>query len=213
MRKLPVYLLIDVSGSMYGEPIESVKNGIKTLHTALRKEPQAMEMAFLSVITFESNVRQLIPLTEISKFRPPDLEASGGTSLGGALTELVRCAKNEVATSTPDRKGDYKPMVFIMTDGEPTDDVDAALPAFQAYKWGIVVACAAGHDANVGVLQKIAGPNVLMLDVADSNSISAFFKFVTTSIATTSKKVDAGGQEGGMNDLPPPPPEISLFKS
>jgi uncharacterized protein YegL len=213
MRKLPVYLLIDVSGSMFGEPIESVKNGIKTMHSALRKEPQALEMAFLSVITFETNVRQLIPLTEISKFRPPDLEASGGTSLGGALKELVRCAQREVASSSPDRKGDYKPLVFIMTDGEPTDDVDSALPAFQAYKWGIVVACAAGPQANLGVLQKIAGPNVLMLDTADSNAISAFFKFVTTSISTTSKRVDSGAGEGALNDLPPPPPEISLFKA
>jgi uncharacterized protein YegL len=212
MRKLPVYLLIDVSGSMYGEPIESVKNGIKTLHTALRKEPQAMEIGFLSVITFESSVRQVTPLTEISKFKPPELEASGGTSLGEALREVARCAAREVAISTPERKGDYKPLVFIMTDGSPTDDVDSALPEFGRYKWGMVVACAAGAGADVNVLQKIAGPNVILLDTADSNTIAAFFKFVTTSIVTSSKRVDAGDQPGSLSELPPPPPEISLVK-
>ncbi|MDR2406414.1 MAG: VWA domain-containing protein [Deltaproteobacteria bacterium] len=211
MKKLPVYLLLDVSGSMYGEPIESVKNGIKTLHTALRKEPQAMEMAFISVITFESQVRQIIPLTEVSKFQPPELEATGGTSLGAALLEVTKCAEREVTKSSPSQKGDFKPLVFIMTDGEPTDNVDSALPTFKSYKWGIVVACAAGHSANVTILQKIAGENVLQLATADSNSIAAFFKFVTTSIVTTSKKVDSGSQPG-INELPPPPPEISLVK-
>ncbi|MDR2198744.1 MAG: VWA domain-containing protein [Deltaproteobacteria bacterium] len=212
MRKLPVYLLIDVSGSMYGEPIESTRLGIQTLHKSLRQEPQAMEMGFLSVITFESVVKQAVPLTEVSRFQPPELEASGGTSLGEALKFVTQCAQREVQTSSPDRKGDFKPMVFIMTDGMPTDDVDSGLREFQSYKWGIVVACAAGPDADVSVLQKIAGPNVLYMANTDSNSFKAFFKYVTTSIVTSSKKVDAGSQPGELSELPPPPPEISLVK-
>lgn len=212
MRRLPVYLLIDVSGSMSGEPIEAVKNGLQTMQSALRKDPHALEQAFISLITFETAVRQLIPLTEVYKFQAPALSAGGGTSLGAALKLLAQCAGQEVVKGSSEQKGDWKPLVFIMTDGEPTDDIEAGLAEFQQVKWGIVVACAAGSHANTEVLKKIAGENVIRLDTADSNSIAAFFKFVSSSISASSKKVDSGAETGGLDELPPPPPEISLVK-
>ena len=75
MRRLPVYLLVDVSGSMHGEPIESVKNGLQLLVAALRKDPQALETAYLSVITFGSSAQQIVPLTELSAFNMPEISA------------------------------------------------------------------------------------------------------------------------------------------
>ena len=51
MRRLPVYLLIDTSGSMHGEAIEAVRNGLQVLVSALRQDPYALETAYLSVIT------------------------------------------------------------------------------------------------------------------------------------------------------------------
>ena len=51
MRKLPIYLLLDTSGSMHGEPIEAVKNGVDMLVSTLRSDPYALETAYLSVIT------------------------------------------------------------------------------------------------------------------------------------------------------------------
>ena len=213
MRRLPVYLLLDVSGSMSGEPIEAVKNGVQMMHSALRKDPYALESAFLSVITFESNVKQVIPLTEVAQFQPPTLTAGGGTSLGAALQEIVNCANREVAKSTPEQKGDWKPLVFIMTDGSPTDDVESGVAAFLSYKWGIIVACAAGQHADETILKRIAGENVVKLDTADSTSIGAFFKWVSSSISASSKKVDeAGSDAGSLSELPPPPPEINLVK-
>lgn len=64
MRKLPIYLLLDTSGSMHGEPIEAVKNGVEMLVSTLRNDPYALETAYLSVITFNTNAQQLVPLTE-----------------------------------------------------------------------------------------------------------------------------------------------------
>jgi uncharacterized protein YegL len=212
MRRLPVYLLIDISGSMSGEPIEAVKNGLKTMQSALRKDPHALEQAFISLITFANDATQVVPLTEVSSFQPPAFKAGGSTSLGAALTLLAQCAEREVTKSTSEQKGDWKPLVFLMTDGEPTDKIDSGLQAFKAVKWGVVVACAAGSHANTDTLRKIAGENVIRLDTTDSNAIAAFFKFVSTSISATSKKVDAGAEAGGLSDLPPPPPEITLAK-
>ena len=85
MRRLPVYLVLDTSGSMSGEPIEAVKNGVQVLISTLRQDPYALETAFLSLITFDSDARQLVPLTDLSSFQMPELKAAGGTSLGAAL--------------------------------------------------------------------------------------------------------------------------------
>ncbi len=68
MRRLPVYLLLDTSGSMYGEPIEAVKNGMQVLISTLRQDPYALETAYLSVITFDSSACQASQLTEQSAF-------------------------------------------------------------------------------------------------------------------------------------------------
>ncbi|MBQ4310052.1 MAG: VWA domain-containing protein, partial [Oscillospiraceae bacterium] len=54
IRRLPVYLLLDTSGSMTGDPIEAVRQGVKALVSELRGDPQALETAYLSVITFAS---------------------------------------------------------------------------------------------------------------------------------------------------------------
>jgi uncharacterized protein YegL len=197
---------------MYGEPIEAVKNGMQLLHSTLRKDPQALEKAFLSVITFGDRANQTVPLTEVAAFKPPQISAGGGTSLGAALKSVVEAAGREVAKGTAEEKGDYKPLVFLMTDGEPTDSIDKPIEDFKKASWGVVVACAAGSHVNTSVLQKIAGGNVLKLDTCDSNSIGAFFKFVSSSIAAVSKKVDSGSDSGAFSELPPPPPEISLLK-
>ena len=211
MRILPVYLLLDVSGSMHGEPITAVNNGLRTLHSALRKDPHALEMAYVSVITFSSDVQQVVPLTEVGSFQPPTLTSSGLTSMGQALKVVTECAEKDVKKSTHEAKLDYKPMVFIMTDGLPTDDIEESLAKFKKYSWAVVVACAAGPQADTKVLSRITD-KVLVLDVADQATIAAFFKYVSTSITVTSKKVDSGYQPGSIDDLPPPPPEISLLK-
>ncbi len=196
---------------MSGEPIESVKNGMQILHSALRKDPYALESAYISVITFGSDVQQVVPLTEVAMFQPPMISAGGGTSLGGVLKKVVECANNEVQKSTAEEKGDWKPLVFLMTDGYPTDNVDSGVSAFRTYKWGTVVACAAGSDADQKTLMKIT-ENVVRLDTADASSIAAYFKWVSASISTGSKKVDSGGELNDMDELPPPPPEITLVK-
>ena len=61
MRRLPVYLVLDTSGSMHGEPIEAVKNGVQVMISSLRQNPQAIESAYISVITFDSVAQQIIP--------------------------------------------------------------------------------------------------------------------------------------------------------
>ena len=210
MRRLPVYLLLDCSGSMYGEPIEAVKNGVQVLVSTLRQDPYALETAYLSIITFDSNARQVTPLTELAAFQQPEIQASGCTALGEALSLLTRKAEHEVTKTTAETKGDWKPLVFIMTDGEPTDDLNKGLADFKKGKWGMVVACAAGAGANTDTLKKIT-ECVVSLDTADSATIKAFFKWVSASVSSGSMKVEETGVEATtLSELPPPPPEVNI---
>jgi uncharacterized protein YegL len=62
----------------------------------------------------------------------------------------------------------------------------------------------------VSLLQQIAGEAVVKLDTSDSAALSAFFKWVTASISTSSKSVQTGKEVEGLNQLPPPPPEIQV---
>jgi uncharacterized protein YegL len=195
---------------MMGEPIESVKSGVQTMISALRQDPYALETAFLSIITFNSTASQLVPLTELTNFQTPNIEASGTTSLGEALTLLAQKADLEVAKTTTEQKGDWKPIVFLMTDGMPTDDWQKGLKEFQSRKWGMVVACAAGQSVDTTILKQITEV-VVQLDTADSSSFKAFFKWVSASISTSSAKIEEGGKEvGGLSELPPPPPEVNI---
>lgn len=195
---------------MFGEPIEAVRNGVNVLVSTLRQDPYALETAYLSIITFDSTAKQITPLTELASFQPPVIDANGCTALGEALSLLATCVDREVTKTTAEVKGDWKPLVFIMTDGVPTDTLSKGLNEFKKRKFGTVVACAAGAGADTNTLKQIT-ENVVSLDTADSATIKSFFQWVSASISTGSMKVEETGSEvGSLSELPPPPAEVNI---
>lgn len=210
MRRLPVYLLLDTSGSMTGEPIEAVKNGVQMMLHSLRQNPQAIETACVSIITFDSEAKQVVPLTDLASFRMVDVKASGTTSLGAALGLLADRLSTEVTKTTLEQKGDWKPMTFLMTDGIPTDDWQSGYSKLKSVNKGLLVGCAVGSGADDTILKQVT-ESVIRLDNADSESIGKFFQWVTDSISATSTKVEESGKEvTGLDQLPPPPSELVI---
>jgi uncharacterized protein YegL len=209
MRRLPVYLLADVSGSMQGTPIESVKAGIRQLHRDLLSDPQAIESAYLSVITFADSAQQLVPLTEVGQFDPPELVSSGQTNFGDALRLLLECFDRELVRTTADRKGDWRPLVFILSDGAPTDGQwPEYAQALRAQRPANIIALACGDQADVGALKQVTEAVIQMRDMSPE-AFKSFFKFVSASVKQTSEKVGALADGEGIT-LPPPPPGITI---
>lgn len=210
MRKLPVYLLLDTSFSMRGEPINALKNGINQLITTLKKDPYALETAYISIIVFNNSAIKIVPLTELFLFQLPDFEAKGRSCLGEGLKLLTQSIDNEVVKSSYEQKGDWKPLVFVMTDGGSTDAWITAAKELRKRSIGTIVACAAGKNSKINVLKRISDI-VVQLDSVDNTSISSFFKWISTSIATSSQKiVSLGTTFNNFDELPPLPKEINL---
>lgn len=194
MRRLPIYFLVDVSESMIGESINQVQEGMRTIVQELRTDPYALETVFISVIAFAGKVQTLSPLSEIYKFYPPTFPIGGGTSLGSALDYLMSDIDKNIVKTTLEMKGDWKPIIFLFTDGTPTDNPDSAFNRWnQKYRGRAnIVAISIGDNVNTQLLGRISD-NVLKLTDTDEASFKAFFKWVTQSIKATSVSVSDAG--------------------
>lgn len=186
MRRLPIYFLVDVSESMVGDPIQQVQDGMRMIVQELRTDPYALETAFVSVIAFAGKSQTISPLTELYKFYPPIFPIGGGTSLGTAMNYLMDSLDKELVKTTLEQKGDWKPIIFLFTDGTPTDDTKAAFARWnQKYRRGAnLVVISIGDNADTHLLGQVSD-NVLRLTNTDELSFKAFFKWVTASIKST----------------------------
>ena len=189
-RRLPVYLAIDCSESMVGPAFDAVQNGIQTLVNEIYSDPIALETVAISVITFSANAKVAVPLTDVTQFQKPKLVLGSGTSLGLALDLLSKRLEQEVKIQTKETKGDWKPIVFILTDGNPTDTWFKAADRFKSEvsgKKANVIAVACGPEIQISNLQRITNTTLCFKNPGDV-SFAAFFKWVSQSVQTTSNR-------------------------
>lgn len=175
LRKWPVYLVLDCSSSMSGEPIEAVRRGMRLIVNDLKNDPQALDNVWLSVITFGSGVQQIVPLTEVGSFTEPSLAASGSTALGEALRTVSKCIDKDVRKTTSTQKGDWKPDIILMTHDQPADSWEGAADELKKRKIGNIIACAAGPGAGDAVLKRLTECVVRLADISP-DLVRAFFR-------------------------------------
>lgn len=209
MRRLPVYILLDTSGSMRGEPIHSVNVGLQSMLSALRQDPYALESVHLSIITFDLEAKVYLPLTPLDQVQLTniDVPSAGATFMGAALELLAEQVTQHLQKSTDEVKGDWRPLLFVMTDGSPSDvyAYQQAIPVIQQLNFASIVACAAGPKAKQEHLLQLTD-KVVVLDTMDAASFAGFFKWVSASVVVGSSSAGISGPVS----LPPPPPEVQL---
>jgi uncharacterized protein YegL len=120
---------------------------------------------------------------------------------------LISRIDRDVVRTSDEKKGDWRPLLFVMTDGSPSDTMaySEAIPKVRQRNFGNIIACAAGPKAKIEKLKELTD-NVVFLDTMDSAGLSQFFKWVSASVA-------AGSSSAGVvapTTLPPPPPEIQV---
>lgn len=206
-RRLPIYIVVDTSGSMAGAKIAAVNAGLESLRQALLSDPRSVETSYISLITF-SDVATQTPLTPVTHFEPPQLMAGGATALGAALHQLNDSLDHDLVPNSPERKGDYRPLVFLMTDGAPTDTWEPEVQRLKSRTQATaaaVVALAIGADADIKLLQQIAS-TVIETGTGEMEGLKAFFQWASSSIKIASRTAPAiaAGQEPQI-PLPPLP--------
>ncbi len=119
--RCPCVLLLDTSGSMRGAPIAELNAGLMEFKNQLGQDDLALKRVEVAVVGF-GPIRVHTEFTEAQYFMPPTLEASGDTPMGAAIVkalEMVRARKDEYRANGISF---YRPWVFLITDGAPTDD-------------------------------------------------------------------------------------------
>lgn len=195
---------------MRGEPIEAVRVGIDSMISAMRQDPYALESVYLCIISFDREVKLLLPLTSLRDLQQlPKIETpeSGPTHLGAALQMLAQTMDAEVHKQTATEKGDWRPLIFVMTDGKPSDlQLYGQMAAeLRSRNLGGIVACAAGPKSDVAPLRQLTDA-VYAIDGLDQSSFMQFFQWVSASIGTNNRQLGTNA----TFTLPPPPAGVNV---
>lgn len=128
--RCPCVLLLDVSGSMNGRPLDELNAGLTTFRDELSADSLAMKRVEVGIVTF-GPVKVETPFTSASTFYPPTLQSQGDTPMGAAITQALNMVEDRKRDYRSNGISYYRPWVFLITDGAPTDSWQAAADAIR----------------------------------------------------------------------------------
>jgi uncharacterized protein YegL len=205
-RQMVLFFVIDTSGSMAGTKIGSVNTAISEVLPELKDIGGSDVELKIACLQFSSGCQWMHPSPiAVEDFRWNNVAASGVTDLGAACRELAGKMSKDKFLSAP--SASVAPAIFLMSDGEPTDDYEGGLAVLLQNRWfknAIKAAIAIGNDANQDALTKFTGSSEAVLTVHTPEALKKMIRFVTvtsSTIGSKSQPIAEGKIESKQNSL------------
>jgi len=163
--RCPCVLILDVSVSMSGQPISELNAGLTVFKDELAADSLAMKRVEVGVVTF-GPVRVESPLQPAASFYPPTLSVQGDTPMGAAIRQAIELVNDRKQEYRNNGISYYRPWIFLITDGGPTDEWKSAAAAVRegeaSKKFAFFAVGVKG--ANMDVLAQISTRAPIALD-------------------------------------------------
>jgi uncharacterized protein YegL len=190
--RCPCVLLLDTSGSMRGEPINALNEGLQTFKDALASDSLATKRVEVAIVTFGGSVQIVCDFTTMEGFHPPTLTANGDTPMGAAILQGIHLLRLRKDAYKAHGITYFRPWLFMITDGGPTDNkgptapwAEAVTQVSQGEKSKSFMFFSVGVEgANLEVLRKIGTNQPIMLKGLRFQDL---FKWLSQSQAAVSR--------------------------
>lgn len=202
-RTMVLFFVVDTSGSMSGSKIGAVNAAIEEIVPELRdlSENNADAQIKIATLAFSTGANWIgdAPVPA-ETFRWKYLDAHGVTDLGDACISLNEKLSKKAFMS--DATGSFAPVIFLMSDGEPTDDYRHGLERLKQNNWfkkALKVAIAIGEDANEDVLAEFTGTTEAVITVHNPEALKRWIKFVSVRSSEVASNSSNTGEIGGSD--------------
>lgn len=186
---MPLFLLIDTSGSMSGQKIEQVKSAVEQIKLELGSMNSTNDDAEIrvSVLCFDTSTRWEAQFQDPNLLNA-DFQVGGLTSMGAAFVELEKMLTRSRFSQVGQFAGYKRAVMILLTDGIPTDEVDTGIAKLRKNNWfvkGTRIAFAIGGDADISCLEKFTGHNETVLQVDNISILGHILSTVATVSSST----------------------------
>jgi uncharacterized protein YegL len=120
--RVPCVLILDISGSMDGDPIRELNEGLKVYKESLITDPLARKRVEVAIVTFGGEAKLECDFCTADQFTPPMLEADGMTPMGQAVAMAMEMVETRKHQYKANGIAYYRPWLFLITDGGPNDE-------------------------------------------------------------------------------------------
>lgn len=206
-KSLVIFFLIDTSGSMKGKKMGQLNTVMEELIPEIRRVGEADTEVKVAVLTFSTGIKWMYsePIN-IEEFEWTRLQADGVTSMGEAFGELaLRMSRNSFLNSP---SLSFAPVIFLMTDGYPSDDYKKGLAELKAnswYKFGLKAALGIGDEANDDMLAEFTGSPDTVVHAYTGGQLASMIKIIAVTASQIGSKSmtlsDETGQELQEEDV------------
>jgi len=199
-RTMVLFFMVDTSGSMEGSKIGTLNSAIEDVIPEIRQisAENADAQIKIAVLEFSEGAKWLTPAPmDVADYSWNYLNADGITDFGAACKELNSKLSRDAFMG--DVAGSFAPAIFLLSDGEPTDDYKKALEDLKNNNWfkkAIKAAVAIGDDANKDVLKEFTGNSESVLTVHSPEALRKLIRFVSVTASQIGSKSSSVGKAG-----------------